>query len=484
VRARDLKTEPGTIEIGGGFSEGLSLLLRSLVFLAAFFATLALSVPALAQEEGRSREAMFRMANLSPDAPKMDVYVDDERVGTLSDVPFKTVSPYVPLPAGSRNVKVYPANNASDPLLEADVDLDGGVSYTLGAVGRIEDGSLAAKLYEDDNSPPAKGKAKLRMIHAVQDIVAVTAGVKGGEKNLFALPGFSNASDYAEVPAGTYALEVKVAGMDDVAFSIPDITLSAGEVYTAFAVGRATDGSLDIVLADRGGGTSSRDRNEPQYNKEEPQYNEQKAGTDGGKAVTPAGGETGAGELGVDANPVLCLQSLDTLASPDPPTPATESIGNNLLGSITPVTQESIYEGAIVDTTPATPEPTYQGLTYQQPVFYQDNPFMATPVVQEPVYQQPIGEPTIPSLSIAVPDTVGGAIALLDTATEDPTGQENLVTYQEPTQIAGAGQIQVTSSVSNNGDAGSSSVLAEVEPVSISVDSSSANTNHSSVLIE
>jgi hypothetical protein len=31
--------------------------------------------------------------------------------------------------------------------------------------------------------------------------------------------------------------------MDDVAFSIPDITLSAGEVYTAFAVGRATDGS-------------------------------------------------------------------------------------------------------------------------------------------------------------------------------------------------------------------------------------------------
>jgi hypothetical protein len=91
VRARDLKTEPRTIGIGGGFSEGLSLLLRSLVFLAAFFATLALSVPALAQEEGRSREAMFRMANLSPDAPKMDVYVDDERVGTLSDVPFKTV---------------------------------------------------------------------------------------------------------------------------------------------------------------------------------------------------------------------------------------------------------------------------------------------------------------------------------------------------------------------------------------------------------
>ena len=55
---------------------------------------LALPVAAGAQ----AQPAMVRVAHFSPDAPAVDVYVNDDRV--LSGVKYKTVSKYLELPAG------------------------------------------------------------------------------------------------------------------------------------------------------------------------------------------------------------------------------------------------------------------------------------------------------------------------------------------------------------------------------------------------
>jgi hypothetical protein len=55
---------------------------------------LALPVAAGAQAE----PAQVRVAHFSPDAPAVDVYVNDDRV--LSGVKYKTVSKYLELPAG------------------------------------------------------------------------------------------------------------------------------------------------------------------------------------------------------------------------------------------------------------------------------------------------------------------------------------------------------------------------------------------------
>ena len=98
---------------------------------------------------------------------------------------------------------------------------------------------------------------------------------------------------------------------------------------------------------------------------------------------------------------------------------------------------------------------------------------MAAPVVPEMVYQQPIGEPLIPSLSTAMPNTVGDPTAMLGRVTENTVVQESF-SHQEPTQMAEAGQTQAASGVSIHGDAGSL-VRAEIEPISI-VNSSSTNT--------
>lgn len=204
---------------------------------------LAMAVPVFAQGE----EAQVRVAHLSPDAPRVDVYLDGEPVEGLSGVPFTTVSSYFPVQAGSHNVEIFAAGDDSEPVVQADLDLRGGTSYTVGAVGLAQDGSLKAQVYEDNVSLPERGDTKLRAIHAAPDVQAVDIAPEDGE-DLFVDLGFPNASSYAEVPAGTYTLEAELSESGEDAFVVSDAPLSGGTVYSAFAVGEAERGELEVVL--------------------------------------------------------------------------------------------------------------------------------------------------------------------------------------------------------------------------------------------
>lgn len=221
----------------------------------AFLVALALAAPALAQES----KAQVRVAHLSPDAPSMDVHIDDKPIGALTGVSFKTVSDYLSLAAGDQSIEIYPAGNASKPIARADLSLQGGESYTIGVVGLVEDGSLAAQIYEDDNSRPDEAKARLRVIHAAPDVEAVDIAPRGG-KELFADLGFPNATGYAEVPAGTYTLDVTTTKTHQSAFVVPDASVSAGTVYSVFAVGQARDGTLGVIVSEDAGASSGPER--------------------------------------------------------------------------------------------------------------------------------------------------------------------------------------------------------------------------------
>lgn len=217
---------------------------RTAALVLAALVALVMAVPAFAQDDS---QAMVRVAHLSSDAPNVDVYVNDEPVAALTNVPYGTVSSYLPLPAGTQNVKVYAAGDTSAPVIEADVDLAGGAAYTIGAVGLVSDGSLTAQVYEDDVSAPSEGNAKLRVIHASPDAGPVDVAPAGGDPLVSGLE-FPNASDYAEVPAGTYDINVLAADTDTVAISAPGTAVAADTVYTAFAVGTAAAGNLSVIL--------------------------------------------------------------------------------------------------------------------------------------------------------------------------------------------------------------------------------------------
>ena len=217
----------------------------------ALVAALALAAPAFAQG---GEDAQVRVAHLSPDAPNVDVYVNGEPV--LTDVPYTTVSSYLSLPAGTQQVTVYAAGDTSSPVIDAPVELAAGGAYTIAAVGLVTDGSITAQVYQDDLRAPSAGNAKLRVIHASPDAGPVDVVPRGGDPLVTDLA-FPEDTPYAEVPAGSYTLDVNAAGSDQTVLTVPDAALASGGVYSAFAVGTVYADSLDVLLVQDNAGTGA-----------------------------------------------------------------------------------------------------------------------------------------------------------------------------------------------------------------------------------
>ncbi|MDP9364413.1 MAG: alpha/beta fold hydrolase [Chloroflexota bacterium] len=188
--------------------------------------------------------ALVTVVHASPDAPAVDVFVDGERA--ITNLAFGAATEAVPLPAGSYDLAVAPAGAAiDDAVIEVDgAELAAGAAYEIAAVGTLDE--IAAEVYEVDASPLPAGQARVRVVHASPDAPAIDLAVTDGEVLVGDLS-FPDASDYLEVPAGTYDLEVRPAGDDEVVLALPNTALPPGAAVDVFAVGQLEDGSLSVL---------------------------------------------------------------------------------------------------------------------------------------------------------------------------------------------------------------------------------------------
>jgi minor extracellular serine protease Vpr len=177
--------------------------------------------------------ARVRAVHASPDAPNVDVLVND--TPAFTNVPFRAVSNYALLPPGTYNLKVVPAGASAPVVINADVTVEAGKDYTVAATGLLA--GIAPLVLVDDNSAPAPGNAHVRFIHLSPNAPAVDVAVAGGGPVIFSNVSFRQVGAYTPVPAGTYNLEVRLAGTNTVVLSIPGVNLRAGKVYTAYAFG-------------------------------------------------------------------------------------------------------------------------------------------------------------------------------------------------------------------------------------------------------
>jgi hypothetical protein len=200
--------------------------------------------PALAQR-GNGSNAQVRVAHLSPDAPPVDVIVNDA-ITAFVDTKFGEIRDYETLPAGEYNLKVVPTGMSTPAVINADVNLFYNRDYTVVAVNFLDD--IAPVVLEDDNRPVSVNSARVRFFHGSPDAPAVDIAVTGGPV-LFGDVEFTKVGDYVTVPAGTYDLEVRLAGTDTVVLPLPGIALDGGTVYTAYAIGSVVEGTLGAALS-------------------------------------------------------------------------------------------------------------------------------------------------------------------------------------------------------------------------------------------
>lgn len=89
-----------------------------------------------ADEPADPPETGIRVAHFSPDAPNVDVYLAGDVV--LEDVPYRTVSDYLAVDAGTYPVRVTAAGDPEAVVFDEEVTVEDGTLYSAFAIGLLE----------------------------------------------------------------------------------------------------------------------------------------------------------------------------------------------------------------------------------------------------------------------------------------------------------------------------------------------------------
>jgi len=212
------------------------------------------------QEPADSQDTTYlRVVHASPDAPAVDVTVDNETV--LSAVSFGTVSDYLTLESGTYNVTIAAAADPDIVVFDDEVTLDARSVTTLAASGEIsEDAETAFEpvTFEDDAFTPAENESAVRVAHLSPDAPAVDVTAENGSVVLADNVTFGDASDYVTVPEGDYTVEIREATADDNGSVVTtvDVSLEGETTYSALAVGyldaegAPADTPFEVVLTE------------------------------------------------------------------------------------------------------------------------------------------------------------------------------------------------------------------------------------------
>jgi len=200
-----------------------------------------------------AQTAEVRVMHASPNAPNVDVLVDDATV--LTNVPFRAASAYLEVASGSRRIRVR-ATGTTTTVIDATVSLGTGGTFTVIATGLLA--GIQPLVVVDTLTAPAAGQVKVRVVHAAPAAGGVDVYVTAPGANLAtATPVLTNVpfrgvSNYLTVPAGQYQIRVTPAGTKTVAIDAT-VTLAAGQIRTVVATDAPGGGAplAPVVLADR-----------------------------------------------------------------------------------------------------------------------------------------------------------------------------------------------------------------------------------------
>ncbi len=177
--------------------------------------------------------AKVLVTHASPNAPGVDLLVDNSKQNS-SALTFPNNTGYLQVESGTRNIKVN-VTGTSTTVIEANLMLAKDNNYSVIAVDSVS--KISAIVLTDDLSAPAAGKAHVRFIHLSPNAPAVDVAVASSGAVVFGNKAFKEYTAFTPLDAGTYNLDVRVAGTSTVALVLPAITLEAGKIYTVFAKG-------------------------------------------------------------------------------------------------------------------------------------------------------------------------------------------------------------------------------------------------------
>ncbi len=215
--------------------------------------------------------AQIRIAHLSPDAPPVDVCLAPAgsgafgkpvlgSLGARQGLAYPQITSYVALPIASYDVRIVLATETTcaNPAVPDtnNVAITAGLVATVAAIGDLDrsgpsiaDPGFRLAVFADSASVAAN-KVKLRFVHASPGTPNVDVGLNAGHGfiRLFGNVEFGSVArhggidmlGYLEADPVSAPVSARVTGSASDALVIPNVTLPAGTIATAFAIGNKT----------------------------------------------------------------------------------------------------------------------------------------------------------------------------------------------------------------------------------------------------
>jgi hypothetical protein len=187
----------------------------------------------------------------SPDESSVDVLVDGKTAA--SNVAYATATGYLTVGSGSRHLQVEPSG-ASNFIIDETLSLSAKADSTVLVTNLAP--NIAPLNLADDNSAPASGSFKIRLVNAAPNLGPVDVYVVPPGTDLTTVqPTVSSlasvaASGYTSLTAGTYEVFFTVPGGISAFIDAGPIAFAAGQVRTMVALDAQAGGFTFSTLSD------------------------------------------------------------------------------------------------------------------------------------------------------------------------------------------------------------------------------------------
>lgn len=181
--------------------------------------------------EIKNNSSLVRVFHAAPQAPNVDVYVNDQMV--FSNLAFGDFTRYVYLDEGEYNVSMYLAGQKDRPVINQMVDVPSQQIFTIAATGNLDNLGLLV-IPDKVSKSPSQNYSSVRVIHLSPNAPGVDILVDGD--TLFEDISFGEGTDYVDLNPGTYNVNVVLNTDKSVVLPIK-VTLNPDKIYTIYIIG-------------------------------------------------------------------------------------------------------------------------------------------------------------------------------------------------------------------------------------------------------
>lgn len=181
--------------------------------------------------EIKNNSSLVRVFHAAPQAPNVDVYVNDQMV--FSNLAFGDFTRYVYLDEGEYNVSVYLAGQKDRPVINQMVDVPSQQIFTIAATGNLDNLGLLV-IPDKVSKSPSQNYSSVRVIHLSPNAPGVDILVDGD--TLFEDVAYGEGTDYVDLNPGTYNVNVVLNTDKSVVLPLK-VTLNPDKIYTIYIIG-------------------------------------------------------------------------------------------------------------------------------------------------------------------------------------------------------------------------------------------------------